>query len=54
MSFHQSAVSFDLDDDHILKAVLRNEDGDEQESELDLNNIIGNNNGTLPFVFWLS
>lgn len=54
MSFHQSAVSVELDDDHILKAALRNEDGDEQDSELDLNDIIGNNDGTLPVVFWLS
>jgi hypothetical protein len=46
MSFHDSCISFDLDDDHILKAVLRDEDGGEQDSELDLNDIIGNNNGT--------
>lgn len=45
MSFHLSAVSIELDDDHILKAVLRNEDGDEQESVLDLNSIIGNDDG---------
>ncbi|KAJ5664917.1 uncharacterized protein N7477_007365 [Penicillium maclennaniae] len=48
MSFHQSALSFELDDDHILKATLRTEDGEENESELDLNHIIGNNNGMLP------
>lgn len=45
MSFHESATDIELDDDHILKATLRNEDGDEDESELDLNEIIGNNNG---------
>jgi hypothetical protein len=57
MSFHQSAVSFELDDDHVLKAVLRNEDGNKNESELDLNDIIGNSNGTvslpcLRFTSW--
>lgn len=45
MSFHASATSIELEDGHILKATLRNEDGDEVESELDLNEIIGNNNG---------
>ncbi|KAJ5586718.1 Cyanovirin-N [Penicillium hispanicum] len=45
MSFHTSAVGFDLHDDHILRAILRNEDDEEQESELDLNTIIGNENG---------
>jgi hypothetical protein len=48
MSFHASAVHIELEDDHILKAVLRNEDGDEQESTLDLNDHIGNDNGMLP------
>lgn len=48
MSFHQSAVSFELNDDHILKAVLHNADGEENESELDLNHIIGNNDGMFP------
>ncbi|OGE57209.1 hypothetical protein PENARI_c002G06123 [Penicillium arizonense] len=45
MSFHESATHIELEDGHILKAVLRNEDGDEQESTLDLNTIIGNNDG---------
>ncbi|KAJ6107218.1 hypothetical protein N7523_008541 [Penicillium sp. IBT 18751x] len=49
MSFHQSALSFELDDDHILKATLRTEDGEENESELDLNHIIGNNNGSFEW-----
>lgn len=48
MSFHASATSIELEDGHILKATLRNEDGDEVESELDLNDIIGNNNG-MPY-----
>jgi hypothetical protein len=45
MSFHASATSIDLEDGHILKATLRNSENDEVESELDLNEIIGNNNG---------
>ncbi|KAF3395799.1 Cyanovirin-N [Penicillium rolfsii] len=45
MSFHESASSIELEDGHILKATLRNEAGDEVESELDLNQIIGNDNG---------
>ncbi|KAJ6034357.1 hypothetical protein N7499_001563 [Penicillium canescens] len=45
MSFHESATHIELEDGHILKAVLRNGEGDEQESILDLNSIIGNNDG---------
>jgi hypothetical protein len=45
MSFHASATSIELEDGHILKATLRNSEDDEVESELDLNEIIGNNNG---------
>ncbi|CAG8049472.1 unnamed protein product [Penicillium salamii] len=45
MSFHESSTNIELDDDHILKATLRDENGDEQDSELNLNDIIGNNDG---------
>ncbi|CAG8315683.1 unnamed protein product [Penicillium salamii] len=45
MSFHESSTDIELDDDHILKATLRDENGDEQKSELNLNEIIGNNDG---------
>lgn len=48
MSFHESASHIELEDGHILKAVLRNEDGDEQESTIDLNDHIGNDNGMFP------
>lgn len=48
MSFHESASHIELEDGHILKAVLRNEDGDEEESTLDLNDHIGNDNGMSP------
>ncbi|KXG49564.1 Cyanovirin-N [Penicillium griseofulvum] len=45
MSFHASASNIELEDGHILKATLRTEDGDEQESTIDLNDHIGNDNG---------
>lgn len=48
MSFHESASNIELEDGHILKAVLRNEDGDEEESTIDLNDHIGNDNGMFP------
>lgn len=47
MSFHLSAVSYELEDGHILKAVLHDAEGEEQEAELDLNAYIGNNDGWL-------
>ncbi|KAJ5089035.1 hypothetical protein N7532_007719 [Penicillium argentinense] len=49
MSFHLSAVSIELEDDHILKTVLRDADGEEQDSELDLNQFIGNNDGSFAW-----
>ncbi|KAJ5181253.1 Cyanovirin-N [Penicillium cf. griseofulvum] len=45
MSFHASASNIELEDGHILKATLRTEDGEEQESTIDLNDHIGNDNG---------
>ncbi|KAJ5626610.1 hypothetical protein N7528_004037 [Penicillium herquei] len=45
MSFHKSSVSFVLEEDHILKAVLYTDDEEEHESTLDLNGIIGNDDG---------
>ncbi|CAI7652873.1 unnamed protein product [Penicillium bialowiezense] len=49
MSFHESASDIKLEDDHILVATLRNEDGDEEESTLDLNEFIGNNDGAFTW-----
>jgi hypothetical protein len=54
MSFHGSAQEIRLEDGHILKANLANGDGEWNEVEIDLNNILGNNNGSyrvhfLPF-----
>lgn len=45
MSFHESAVDIRLEDEHILKARLRNEDGEEQDAEINLNDFIGNDDG---------
>ncbi|QSZ35385.1 hypothetical protein DSL72_008255 [Monilinia vaccinii-corymbosi] len=47
MSFHLSAENIRIDDNHILRARLRNEQGDWQDSELDLNNYLGNQNGMI-------
>lgn len=45
MSFHESAASYELEDGHILKAVLVDADGNEQTSKLDLNTVLRNDNG---------
>ncbi|KAK3311055.1 Cyanovirin-N [Chaetomium strumarium] len=45
MSFHASAEDIRLDDGHMLRARLRNENGDLVDAELDLNHYIGNDNG---------
>lgn len=47
MSFHASATNIELDDGHILKVTLYDGDGEERESEIDLNQFIGNDNGAL-------
>ncbi|KAJ5381938.1 uncharacterized protein N7496_004366 [Penicillium cataractarum] len=49
MSFHASATNIELEDGHILKATLLNSEGEEVDSELDLNEIIGNNNGSFEW-----
>jgi carbonic anhydrase len=45
MSFSASAESYHLHDGHILKAVVRNVDGEPCESEIDLDQFIGNQDG---------
>ncbi|KAL5335990.1 Cyanovirin-N, partial [Aspergillus crustosus] len=45
MSFHASAQNIRVDDGHRLIAELQNEEGDWVEDELDLNDILGNNDG---------
>jgi hypothetical protein len=49
MSFHLSAEDIELDDGHILKAKLGNGDGDMVDAEIDLNQFIGNNNGSFEW-----
>jgi hypothetical protein len=46
MSFHYSAKDLRVDDGHILRASLQKGDGEWQDAEIDLNQHIGNNNGT--------
>ncbi|KAJ5947968.1 hypothetical protein N7466_000983 [Penicillium verhagenii] len=45
MSFHESAVDIELHDGHILTAKLRDGEGEEKDAEINLNEIIGNDNG---------
>ncbi|KAL1608673.1 hypothetical protein SLS59_001863 [Nothophoma quercina] len=45
MSFHYSAQDIRVDDGHILRARLQRADGEYNDSEIDLNNHIGNDNG---------
>jgi hypothetical protein len=46
MSFHYSAENIRVDDGHMLRARLQRADGEWNDSEIDLNNHIGNDNGT--------
>jgi hypothetical protein len=45
MSFHASAENIRVDDGHILRATLHNADGEQVEAEIDLDTILGNDNG---------
>jgi hypothetical protein len=47
MSFHYSAEEIRIDDGHILRARLQRGDGEWNDSEIDLNNHIGVDNGTI-------
>ncbi len=47
MDFHVSAQNIRVDDGHILRARLSNSGGDQVDAEIDLNQLIGNNNGML-------
>ena len=44
MSFHSSAEGITVDH-HILRAQLRNEDGNNVEAEINLDDYVGNNDG---------
>ena len=45
MTFIQSAENVRIDDGHILRAQLRNVNGDLVDAEIDLDHVIGNNWG---------
>ncbi|EGD97185.1 cyanovirin-N homolog [Trichophyton mentagrophytes] len=49
MSFHQSAQGVRLEDDHVLVAELRNDNGDYVTARLDLNSVLGNFNGNFSW-----
>ncbi|KAG7284611.1 hypothetical protein NEMBOFW57_009216 [Staphylotrichum longicolle] len=49
MSFHSSAQDIRVDDGHILRARLRNGNGDEVDAEVDLNQFIGNSDGSFEW-----
>ncbi|OJJ86773.1 CVNH domain-containing protein [Aspergillus glaucus CBS 516.65] len=49
MSFHLTAESLRLEENHILSAQLRNADGELVDSSIDLNTIIGNVDGRLEW-----
>ncbi|KAE8163790.1 Cyanovirin-N [Aspergillus tamarii] len=49
MSFHESAEEVNIRDGHILFARLRNEEGEFQDSEINLNEFLGNNNGSFEW-----
>lgn len=51
MTFYHSAEDIRIDDGHILRARLRTADGEWNDSEIDLNTCIGNDNGNLLLVF---
>lgn len=46
MDFHASAEDIRVDDGHILRARLTNAGGEQVDAEVDLNQFIGNDNGT--------
>ena len=45
MSFHLTAENIRIDDNHILRAKLKDADGNWHDAEIDLNNHLGNDNG---------
>ncbi|KAK4105443.1 Cyanovirin-N [Parathielavia hyrcaniae] len=49
MPFHESAADIEVSDGHILKARLKNMDGEEVDAEFDLNSCIGNNDGSFEW-----
>ena len=48
MSFHETAQNIRIEDGHRLFADLQTESGDWVSAEMDLNTVLGNNDGTCP------
>lgn len=49
MSFNTNAQDIRVDDGHILRARLQNNNGDFVDAEIDLDTCLGNNSGMSPF-----
>jgi hypothetical protein len=49
MSFHLTAEDIRIEDGHVLVARLRRADGEMQDASIDLDNCLGNDNGTSTF-----
>ncbi|TDZ34327.1 Cyanovirin-N-like protein [Colletotrichum trifolii] len=49
MSFHASAQEIRVDDGHILRAQLANGDGEWNDVEVNLNDFLGNDNGSFQW-----
>ncbi|KAI9038363.1 CVNH domain-containing protein [Aspergillus affinis] len=49
MSFHHSAEDIRIDDNHILVARLADGDGELQDASIDLDEYIGNNDGSFEW-----
>ncbi|TKW54245.1 Cyanovirin-N -like protein [Colletotrichum tanaceti] len=49
MSFHASAEDVRVDDGHILRARLFNSGGEAVDAELNLNDVLGNSNGSFEW-----
>ncbi|KAK1143416.1 hypothetical protein N8T08_006744 [Aspergillus melleus] len=49
MSFHHSAEDIEIEDNHVLVAKLADGEGELQDASIDLNNYIGNNNGSFEW-----
>ncbi|KAK4234513.1 Cyanovirin-N [Achaetomium macrosporum] len=49
MSFHASAENIRVDDGHMLRARLRTASGELVDAEIDLNQFIGNDNGSFQW-----
>lgn len=50
MSFHEHAEDIRIEDDHILIARLADAEGELQDASVDLNELLGNSEGTLNYV----